>query len=109
MYKRGKTAYLTITMSVDEYKEIQELSKELGISKARVIMDAFRGKKLTTPEDREQIKIFIRELHRIGVNLNQLVRILHTQKADWQLEEEIREIAGQLKTDLEKIKGIFSL
>jgi len=99
MYRRGKTAYLTITLSIDEYNKIKQLADDKKISKSAIVKSALRNLKVLSDDERDEIKKLLAELHRIGVNLNQIAkRLNYGDEIDFlELRGQLRELKKELQ------------
>jgi hypothetical protein len=88
--KEGKrTKFINVRFTEDEYREVAQLEKELGISKTELIrMRVLSNAKNTVINARELIRNMDgvgAEMGRIGNNLNQLAKHANTLKLNGQL------------------------
>lgn len=77
-----KNEWIKVRVSHDEYQEILEKAKKAGRSVSDLIRVSIQKAKAPTLSNLENERRIIREVARIGNNLNQIARICNSLKSD---------------------------
>jgi hypothetical protein len=77
-----KDEWIKVRVSHDEYQEILEKAKKAGRSVSDLIRVSIQKAKAPTLSNLENERRIIREVARIGNNLNQIARICNSLKSD---------------------------
>lgn len=89
-----RTKFLQIRVSPDEKKEIKDKAGSAGLSLTDFMLEATARTRTWTIQDRAIQEEKIRQIARIGNNLNQVARIINQQKVVHQELELLRVLQG---------------
>jgi hypothetical protein len=112
--KEGRrTKFINVRFTEDEYKEIAELEKQLGITKTDLIrMRVLSDVKKIIINSKELIQHLDRvgaELGRIGNNINQLAKHANTLKLQGPLNPKIISTFNELFEDYLKVQQLLEV
>ena len=103
-----------VRMTTDEYQKVKELSETLGVSIAEIFRSkVFRGEFPEFRRERlekicEHLPVLIREVNRIGVNVNQIARYCNRGRVvDYQVLRQLEEINEELSSLLLLVVKLF--
>ena len=80
--KEARTKWIKVRVSESERAEIEQKAILANVSIAELIRSSLRRVKTWTIKDKETEREKIREISRIGQNLNQIARFCHLHKSD---------------------------
>lgn len=89
-----------------EQLEIQQKAEKCGMSMSDLIRISIGKTKTWTVADKQKVNEFLRELSKIGNNLNQLTRYANTNKEGIETLQILGEI-GIINEQLEELKEAF--
>ena len=110
-----RASKLTLRLRADELSAIEEMARERGLTRTAWVTGLVRARlfnRPVMPVDEDQVyRRAVSELHRIGINLNQIARAMNTAVMEGQLvrseaqsieeaRKEIRQIAADLRQAL---------
>ena len=103
--EKTRSHSVLVRLTTDEYQKVKELSEALGVSIAEIFRSkVFRGE---FPEFRRErlekicnhLPALIREVNRIGVNVNQIARYCNRGRVvDYQVLRQLEEINEELSS-----------
>lgn len=97
---------INLSLSEEEYHYIQHNANFLGLKPTAYLKNLALSEDLYTPKiDFEIAQKIYSEIHRIGINLNQLTKEIHTQFFE---DEEIEQLETQLKNIKEEVKKLWT-
>ncbi|MBS3964248.1 MAG: MobC family plasmid mobilization relaxosome protein [Methylomonas sp.] len=76
-----KTKYLKLRVSDQEYDSVHEKAVLAGCTVSEYVRSSLKRTRTWTLSDQEIVKAYIREIARIGNNLNQTARWVNTYKS----------------------------
>ena len=94
-------------MSQIEFDELKMKSDELKITKSEFILKLIFGEKIKKNTSRDNLK-FLQTINKIGNNLNQAVRTLHTKNMKDELrDEDYEKLLNKLIVVEQQLNNIF--
>ena len=105
--KEIKEKQINIRVSQIEFDELKMKSDELKITKSEFILKLIFGEKIKKNTSRDNLK-FLQTINKIGNNLNQAVRTLHTKnmKDEWR-DEDYEKLLNKLIVVEQQLNNIF--
>jgi predicted DNA-binding protein len=73
------TETVPVRMTPEERSRLEEIVKDTGLSLSRYLVECGLTRDVPDHEDRQQREIALREIKRVGNNLNQIARQLNLQ------------------------------
>ena len=105
--KEIKEKQINIRVSQIEFDELKMKSDELKITKSEFILKLIFGEKIKKNTSRDNLK-FLQTINKIGNNLNQAVRTLHTKNMKDELRDEYYEkLLNKLIVVEQQLNNIF--
>jgi len=101
---------IRLRLSDEDYKRLQALADAYKMKKTEFIRRAIRDgiDRLENSAKLRLINEIRREVHRIGVNINQIARWANTYKAkadSWQILTMLNEVEREIRNILEKLQN----
>ena len=105
--KEIKENQINIRVSQIEFDELKMKSDELKITKSEFILKLIFGEKIKKNTSRDNLK-FLQTINKIGNNLNQAVRTLHTKNMKDELrDEDYEKLLNKLIVVEQQLNNIF--
>lgn len=105
--KEIKEKQIDIRVSQIEFDELKMKSDELKITKSEFILKLIFGEKIKKNTSRDNLK-FLQTINKIGNNLNQAVRTLHTKNMKDELrDEDYEKLLNKLIVVEQQLNNIF--
>ena len=105
--KEIKEKQINIRVSQIEFDELKMKSDELKITKSEFILKLIFGEKIKKNTSRDNLK-FLQTINKIGNNLNQAVRTLHTKNMKDELrDEDYEKLLNKLIVVEQQLNNIF--
>ena len=105
--KEIKEKQINIRVSQIEFDELKMKSDELKITKSDFILKLIFGEKIKKNTSRDNLK-FLQTINKIGNNLNQAVRTLHTKNMKDELrDEDYEKLLNKLIVVEQQLNNIF--
>jgi hypothetical protein len=105
--KEIKEKQINVRVSQIEFDELKMKSDELKITKSEFILKLIFGEKIKKNTSKENLK-FLQAINKIGNNLNQAVRTLHTKNMKDELkDEDYEKLLNKLIIIEEQLNNIF--
>jgi predicted DNA-binding protein len=100
------TETVPVRMTPEEKTRLEEIVKDTGLSLSRYLVECGLTKDVPDQEDRRQREIALREIKRVGNNLNQIARQLNLQDGTV-AHGEIAHTLATLRQVLEKMGQLW--
>lgn len=102
----SRTVDFHLRMSEDELAELEKISHECGMTKSQYLRAGI-GEKRTLPKVPDELIDLMKELNRVGINLNQLVVVC---RSSGYREDQVLETIDQLsKVGFELRRAIYGI
>ena len=101
---RKQTSEIRITVSKDEYQKIQDRAKRNGKSVSSYVMAYFYAKEKGSEVKSKFYYDLVKEFHRVGVNVNQIARVLNMGAPISLLSFELKKVKKGLDDILDKLR-----
>lgn len=85
--KEKKEKQINIRVNQIEFDELENKSKELKITKSEFILKLIFGEKIKKDTSKDSLK-YLQAIKKVGNNLNQAVRTLHTKNLKNELKDD---------------------
>lgn len=112
---KGKEIKITIRLTAEEKERLKKLAEVEGLSLSDLVRKKLQGVRIRRKPQTEQEKIkreWLYELHRIGVNVNQIARtankLMRTAKTDKNFQEALKVLQGlsQIEEELRTLTEV---
>jgi hypothetical protein len=111
----GRPEKMTLRFRENEMRQLSEIAQRRGMTRTSWIVALVRARLgspvQTCPDEREALRAIVRELNRIGANINQIARAANAGVQQGKAIEtglsEIREVKGVIESALTELRRIF--
>ncbi|MGJ0503062.1 MAG: MobC family plasmid mobilization relaxosome protein [Methylocystis sp.] len=111
----GRPEKMTLRFRENEMRQLSEIAQRRGMTRTSWIVALVRARLgspvQTCPDEREALRAIVRELNRIGANINQIARAANAGVQQGRAIEtglsEIREVKGVIESALTELRRIF--
>jgi hypothetical protein len=111
----GRPEKVTLRLRESEMRQLAEIAQRRGMTRTGWIVALVRAQLgspvQTCPDEREALRAIVRELNRIGANINQIARAANAGVQQGRAIEtglsEIREVKGVIESALTELRRIF--
>jgi predicted DNA-binding protein len=100
------TETVPVRMTLEEKTRLEEIARDTGLSLSRYLVECGLTKDVPDQEDRQQREIALREIKRVGNNVNQIARQLNLQDGTV-AHGEIAQTLATLRQVLEKMGTLW--